>query len=345
MKAIVLHAKNDLRYEEVPMPKITKGSQLLVKMLYGGICGSDKHYYSLGANGSFEVKEPFILGHEGCGIVEEVGTDVTELKKGDMLVFRPALACGHCKFCNKGMFRYCENATHFGSASTMPHTPGIFSEYAIADKAQCLKVEGVDPKVAALAEPLSVAFAGAHALGDIMGKNVAVMGAGPIGTLCALAIKSLGVKSVSVFDCRNAPLEACRKAGLENVYNTVEQPEIIEKFCEHKGFFDAGLDATGNGQACTLLMKMISPEGTLSQVGMYPTGRTPQDLGPFLNKGLVWHSVFRFYEEFDAAVAALNNHLFDPSVIITDVVDAKDCMKGIEAAMAPDAIKVLYKLS
>ena len=206
MKAIVLHAKNDLRYEDVADVSITKSTQVLVKMLYGGICGSDKHYYSLGANGSFEVKHPFVLGHEGSGIVEEVGADVKSVKKGDMVVFRPALACGHCKFCNKGMYRYCENATHFGSASTMPHTPGIFSEYAVAEEVQCLKVVDVDPKVAALAEPLSVAFAGAHALGNIMGRNVAVMGAGPVGTLCALAIKSLGVKSVTVFDVRNAPL-------------------------------------------------------------------------------------------------------------------------------------------
>ena len=343
MKAIVLHAKNDLRYEDVADVSITKSTQVLVKMLYGGICGSDKHYYSLGANGSFEVKHPFVLGHEGSGIVEEVGADVKSVKKGDMVVFRPALACGHCKFCNKGMYRYCENATHFGSASTMPHTPGIFSEYAVAEEVQCLKVVDVDPKVAALAEPLSVAFAGAHALGNIMGRNVAVMGAGPVGTLCALAIKSLGVKSVTVFDVRNAPLEACKKAGLENVCNTLEEPEKVAEFCEHKGYFDAGLDATGNGQACTTLMKMITPEGVLSQVGMYPTGRTPQDLGPFLNKGLVWHSVFRFYEEFDAAGNALNNHLFDPSSIITDVVDAKDCMDGMNAAMSPDAIKVLYK--
>ena len=73
MKAIVLHAKNDLRYEDVADVSITKSTQVLVKMLYGGICGSDKHYYSLGANGSFEVKHPFVLGHEGSGIVEEVG--------------------------------------------------------------------------------------------------------------------------------------------------------------------------------------------------------------------------------------------------------------------------------
>ena len=241
MKAIVLHAKNDLRYEDVADVSITKSTQVLVKMLYGGICGSDKHYYSLGANGSFEVKHPFVLGHEGSGIVEEVGSDVKSVKKGDMVVFRPALACGHCKFCNKGMYRYCENATHFGSASTMPHTPGIFSEYAVAEEVQCLKVVDVDPKVAALAEPLSVAFAGAHALGNIMGRNVAVMGAGPVGTLCALAIKSLGVKSVTVFDVRNAPLEACKKAGLENVCNTLEEAKAgVREIMEDKKFGAAG---------------------------------------------------------------------------------------------------------
>ena len=122
MKACVLHAKKDLRFEDIPEVEIKEAEEVKVKILAGGICGSDQHYYLDGGIGSaIVVREPIVIGHEGCGIVEEVGSGVTGIRKGDMVVLRPARPCFHCRYCENHQYSFCENMRHLGSAATFPH--------------------------------------------------------------------------------------------------------------------------------------------------------------------------------------------------------------------------------
>ena len=343
MKACVLHAKHDLRYEDIPESQISEGCEVKVRIQAGGICGSDQHYYLEGGIGTaIVVREPIVLGHEGCGIVEEVGKDVEGIKEGDMVIIRPARPCFRpdCYYCAHHMYSYCENMRHLGSAATFPHVQGLFAEKVVVHSAQCRVVKAMKPEVAAFAEPLGVAFNGVHSLGDVIGRNVLVMGAGPIGLLCAASAKVLGADRVTVVDIRQEPLEIALKLGADEIVNSKDNPDQIKAWCEHKGHFDCALEATGNGFAAQQTMAMVRPEGTVAQVGMFGTGHQPTDLGAFATKGLKWHSVFRFYTEFGPAVNALESGRIDPLPLLSASFHASECVKAMEAAISPATCKV-----
>ena len=341
MKACVLHQKHDLRYEDIPEPQIKDAHEVKVKILAGGICGSDQHYYTEGGIGTaIVVREPIVIGHEGCGVVECVGSEVSGVKAGDMVIIRPARPCFECKFCKKGQYSFCLNMRHLGSAATFPHVQGLFAEKVVVHQEQCRVVSNMKPEIAAFAEPLSVAYNGVHSLGDVIGKNVLVMGAGPIGCLCAAAAKVLGADRVTVVDIRNKPLKVALQMGADEVCNSKENPEQIEKWCQDKGHFDCCIEATGNGFAATQAMKVVLPEGTVSQVGMFGTGHQPTDLGAFMTKGLKWVSVFRFYKEFGPAVNALESGTINPLPLLSGSFKAEDCAKAMEAAISGENMKI-----
>ncbi len=343
MKACVLHGKGDLRYEDVADPIISTDDEVKVKILAGGICGSDQHYYLEGGIGtSIVVREPIVIGHEGCGVVEAVGANVKDLKQGDMVIIRPARPCfkPDCYYCSHHMYSYCENMRHLGSAITFPHVQGLFAESVVVHQVQCRKVREMKPDVAAFAEPLSVAFNGVHQLGDVIGKDVLVMGTGPIGLLCVAAAKVLGANSVTAVDIRDEPLSIAKKMGADAVINSKTDPQAIEALCVHKGQFDCALEATGNGFACEQTMKMVRPEGVISQVGMFGSGHQPKDFGAFATKGLKWHSVFRFYSEFGPAVNALESGRIDPLPLLSASYPAEQCVEAMEAAVSPTTCKV-----
>ncbi len=343
MKAIVLHKKLDLRFEDVPDAKINDPHEVIVKMLTGGICGSDQHYYTQGSNGSaIVVREPLTIGHEGCGIVEEVGPEVTTVKKGDMVVMRPARPCFKCYYCQRHMYTYCEHVQHLGSAALFPHTTGLFADYVTVHEVQCGVVHNLKPEVGAFAEPLGIAYSGVNALGNLLGKSVVVMGAGPIGCLCVAAAKTLGASSVTAIDIRSETLKVAKQMGADVVCNSKDNADQIEKWCEHKGSFDLGIEATGNGFACAQLMKLVRPTATIAQVGMYGVGHEPKDFGQFAVKGIKWHSVFRFYDEFPAVVSALDRGLINPLPLLSASFDASKCVEGMEAALSPSTMKVEY---
>lgn len=342
MQALVLYGKEKLALEQVPDPEIEQDDELIVRILNAGICGSDKHYFKLGANGTFRVREPFIPGHEGCGIVVEKGRAVKNFSEGELLVFRPPLECGKCRFCQRGWFRFCEDVKHLGSAARLPHTPGLFAEYAKVNMRQCLAIKNTSPGRAAIAEPLSVAYAALNALGNVLGLDIAVMGDGPIGLLCAAAAKTLGASSVTLIGLKDHALKAALQLGADRVINSAVDPDAITACCEHKGSFDAGIEASGSAEGCTQLMRLVRPQGQIAQVGVFAENAPLPDLGPFAVKGLRWQAVFRFYEEFNAAVSALERGLINPDPIISGVFEPARYREAFDFALSPESIKVEF---
>ncbi len=346
MKAVVLHKIHDVRWEERDEPKLEQQDQVIVRMLRGGICGSDMHYYEEGKVGTtIIVKHDFILGHEGVGIVESAGDNVHNAKVGDMVVIRPACACHNCRYCSEGLYSYCLNSTHLGSASTMPHTPGLFADKVRVKDEQIRVVKNISPEIAAFAEPMAVAFNGVRVLGDIVGKDVLVMGGGPIGALCAAAAQVQGAKKVTVVDVRQLPLDICLEMGIDAVVNSKDNPEQIKEWKANKGHFDCAIEASGNAFALVDAMGMVKPEGTISQVGMFPAGKEPSDISAMIVKGLKWLGVFRFYDEFDQAVNALERGYIDPTPLISASYPAAQCEEAIKEAMSPNTSKIQLVLA
>lgn len=345
MKACVLHAKGDLRYEEYPDPVMTEDCEVMVRVLRGGICGSDMHYYQDGGIGELiRVREPIIIGHEGIGVVEQVGTAVSRAKVGDTVAIRPARPCFHCMYCLKEQYTYCLNMRHLGSAATYPHVNGLFADKVLLHEQQVRPVVGMDPKIGAFAEPLAVAYNGVRSLGEIIGKNLLVMGTGPIGSLCIAVAKLLGADSVTAVDVRDEPLEVAKKMGADVVCNSRANPDQVAAWKENRGAFDIFLDASGNGFAIADGMAMTRPEGTVSQVGMIGA-HVPKDLGVFSTKGLKWVGVQRFYKEFPAAVHALEAGLIDPLPLYSGEFPAEKCDAAMQAAISPETSKVQVVIS
>lgn len=341
MKACLLKEKQNLVFTDVDEPVLLGAEEVKLRIIRAGICGSDMHYFKEGCVGAaIVVKHPFILGHEAVGKICEIGGDVKNLAIGDLVVVRPSRPCFDCELCNNNMHTYCTNLTHSGSASTMPHTDGLFAEYSVIHRSQAIPAKNCSPKKAVFAEPLAVAINSVKRISSVVGKNILIMGAGPIGVLCATVAKHFGAKSVTVLDIRSQTLEAALQMGVDLALNSLECKDQIDLWKKKKGYFDHMIEASGSGNALAEGMSMCKPESTCVQVGVFPPNGQPQNLGPFLTKGIRWVGVFRCYEEFSTAINMLDLGYIDPQPLLSSEFLAKDCVSAMECAFHPSSIKV-----
>ena len=192
MKSVVCHSAKDLRIENTELPALGE-HQLRVNVAYGGICGSDLHYYQHGGFGTVRIKQPIALGHEVSGVVESSGAAVTGIAKGQRIAISPSRPCGQCRFCQAGQHNHCLNMRFYGSAMPFPHIQGAFSEQLIIEGYQAHPIaDHLSLSEAALAEPLSVGLHAIQRAGSVLGKQVLVTGCGPIGSLLIGALRRAG---------------------------------------------------------------------------------------------------------------------------------------------------------
>ena len=216
MRAIVINGKLDLAEAEVPTPEPGEG-QVRLRMAFGGICGSDLHYYNEGANGEYVVREPLVPGHEVSGTVDLDPSG--ELAPGTPVTVHPA-RFGTPEPGVEDRRHLWPGGSYLGSASTWPHTQGGMSEYLVVEKDMVRVLPGTLPlRRAALAEPLAVALHAIVVAGGVVGKRVLVSGSGPIGLLAAAAALAKGAAEVVATDVLTGPLERARALG---VHGTVQ---------------------------------------------------------------------------------------------------------------------------
>ena len=177
MKTAVMTEIGKIEIQQRPIPQ-PKDDEVLVKIEYVGVCGSDLHYYESGAIGDFVVKPPFVLGHESGGTVVEVGKNVTHLKVGDRVALEPGKTCGHCEFCKSGRYNLCPDVVFFAT----PPVDGVFQEYVAHEAGLCFPLpENVSTLEGALIEPLAVGFHAANQAEAGPGQRAVVLGSGWIG--------------------------------------------------------------------------------------------------------------------------------------------------------------------
>ena len=241
MKAAVLHAKDDLRYEDFDDPKINN-NEVLVKVKATGICGSDIPRV-LGDGAHFY---PIVLGHEFSGEVVETGGDVKKLKKGDRVAGAPLLPCLKCSDCQKGNYSQCRHYSFIGSRE-----PGSFAEYVKLPERNAVKFDGnVSYEQGAFFEPSTVALHGLNCAGYHGGEDVAILGGGTIGLFTAMWAKIFGAKRVFVFDIDDHRLDLAKKLGADVTVNTLDGgfKDKLNEMTENKGFGfvyeTAGVDVT-----------------------------------------------------------------------------------------------------
>ena len=211
MKAAVLHAKNDIRFEDIETPKPKKG-QVKIKVKYTGICGSDVPR----VNGDACHFFPNVLGHEFSGTVDEIGEGVTSLKPGDRVAGVPLVPCMKCGDCLRGDYSLCKHYSFIGSREF-----GSFAEYVVVPEKNAVPFgDDVSFEQGAFFEPATVALHGLKRLDYQGGKTVAILGGGTIGLFTMQWAKIFGAAKVVVFDITPERLELAKRLGADAVINT-----------------------------------------------------------------------------------------------------------------------------
>lgn len=334
MKALAIHGKEDIRWEDREVPTPGDG-EVRLRVNYVGICGSDLHYYFHGANGEYTIREPLTPGHELSGVVDldpsgrlASGTPVTvhPARYGPSipgLEDRPHLRPG---------------GDYFGSAAANPHRQGGASEFLIVEE-QMVRVlpENLPLERAALAEPLAVAIHALSLADGVAGKRVLVIGAGPIGLLVVAAAVHAGAGVVGASDVRTEPLERAQALGATEV-SLVGRDTIDDES------YDVVFECSGVGVALTQAVRAARRAGTIVQVGMLPNADIGVNLAPMLAKELTIRGAFRFSTEIDDAVRMLAESDALDSVV-SHVIPASDAVQAFELARDSSAsAKVLLSL-
>jgi L-idonate 5-dehydrogenase len=326
MRAIVIHGKLDLRTDELAAPEPGEGDVLL-RMAYGGICGSDLHYYNEGANGEFVVREPLVPGHEVSGTVELDPSG--ELAPGTPVTVHPA-TFGTPQPGIEDRRHLWPGGSYLGSASTWPHTQGGMQEQLLVRRDMVRVLPPELPLLrAALAEPLAVGLHGLTIAGDVAGTRVLVSGSGPIGLLTAAGALARGAAEVVCTDVLPGPLRRARELG---VHGTVQVG--VEEIPAQS--FDVVLECSGVPAAIGPALVGARRAAIVVQVGMVPNEPRPVNLAPLVSKELQLRGAFRFDDEIDEAVTLLAERPGIESVI-THVVPADQAVDAFSAAKDSDA--------
>lgn len=248
MHALVLHAVGDARFEDIPKPA-PNDNEVLVRIGFCGVCGSDIPRTFVKGTYSF----PTVCGHEFAGTIEQVGATVAESgewKVGDRVAVFPLLWCGKCPACEQGQYVMCYDYDYLGSRSD-----GAFADYVVAPTTNLMRVpDNVSLEEAAMTEPAAVAL---HAVkrgtpaGGLIGKTIALFGAGPIGLMVAQWCKAMGAGRVLIFDIRTESLAMAKSLGFNEVFNSMEH-DAVRKINELTADQGAHIAIDGAGVPITL---------------------------------------------------------------------------------------------
>jgi L-idonate 5-dehydrogenase len=341
---LVIHAPDDLRVDVQEAADPGPG-EVLVAVGYGGICGSDLHYFHHGGFGTVRIKRPMILGHEVAGTVRAVGEGVTGVKPGDRVAVNPSRPCGACVHCLEGLPNQCLDMRFYGSAMRDPHVEGAFRHLLLCDAVQCEKVAaGVQLQHAALAEPFSVALHGVQRAGPLLGKRVLVSGCGPIGALSIAAAKIHGAAEITAVDLTDETLAVARAMGADVTINVATDTDWLQRYAAdgatRKGTFDVMLECSGSERALRAGLEAMRPRGVVVQLGLGGDVSIPQNM--VVAKELSICGSFRFHAEFKLAVQLINSGRVDMAPMVTGAFPLSRAREAFELASDRNkAMKVL----
>ena len=323
MKTLFIHGREDIRLENVPTPEPGPG-EVRLRIAYVGVCGSDLHYYFNGANGAFVVEEPMAPGHEVSGVVDFDPSG--KLDPGTPVTVHPATFGDPIPGIEDKRHLF-PGGSYLGSASTHPHTQGGMSEFLIVKDFMVRPLpEGMDLRVAALAEPLGVALHGINVAGGVEGKRVVVSGSGPIGLLAAAAAVAKGAAEVVSTDVLAGPLDRAHQLGARPVRvggaGSAELP---------RGHFDVALECSGIPAAVSATIEAVRPAGVHAQIGMMGAGPQPIALATLIAKEIQLRGCFRFNTEIDEAIELLAARPEIADVVVTHVFRGDSADSAVEA--------------
>jgi L-idonate 5-dehydrogenase len=324
MRACVVHGAGDLRVDDLAPAEPGPG-QVAVDVAFGGICGSDLHYYHDGRVGDFLVREPMILGHEVAGRVAAAGDGTHAPPPGTPVAIHPATPCDRCRECREGHRNVCADTRYLGSAARLPHVQGGFAQRIVIPAAQVRPLpEGLPLRVAALTEPLSVALNAVRRAGEVRDRRVLVTGAGPIGCLVVAALRQAGAAEIIVSDLVDEALGLARRVGATATVRAGVPdgwPEAV----------DVAIEASGAPAGVADCVRTVRRAGRVVLLGMLPPGDVGFPAATVITREIDLVGAFRFDAEFDDALALLAAGL-DVEPVITHTVPLADARAAFDLA-------------
>jgi L-idonate 5-dehydrogenase len=330
--AAVCHGRRDLRIDQREDRALAPG-EVRVAVAYGGICGSDLHYFHRGAVGDFAIREPLTLGHEISGRVLEVGPGVTGLVPGTKAALDPSRACLACDYCRAGRSNLCTDMWFLGSAGRFPHSQGGFSQHLVLRQDQVIPVPAeTDLLRLSVAEPLSVGLHAVRRAGALLGRRVLVSGSGPIGLLTARAARLAGATEIVCTDIVDAPLAVARGSmGATATVNVARAPGLTA-YEAPDAAFDVAFECSGAPDALAGLFRVIRRGGRIVQVGMQPAPTAAVPVNLLQSREIELVGAFRAHDEFRLAVQLIVSGLVDVSPILSGTYALADAAVALENA-------------
>ena len=286
--ALVAHAAGDLRIDDVPL-RAPGPDEAVIEVLYGGICGSDLHYWLHGAAGESILKAPLVLGHEISGTVVRGAADGTGPQAGTSVAVHPATpGPGNAKY-PEDRPNLSPGCTYLGSAARYPHTDGAFSRYVTLPVRMLRPLpDTIDLRTAALIEPASVAWHAVSRAGDVRGKTALVIGSGPIGALTVAVLKRKGAARIVAVDLHPRPLAIATAVGADEVIAATDTAAIAAVEA------DVVIESSGNHHGLASAINGAVRGGTVVMVGLLPTGAQPVPISLAITRELRLLGSFRF---------------------------------------------------
>ena len=343
MKVAVMNGIGEMGFEERPIPR-PENNEVLVKLEYVGICGSDLHYYETGRIGDYIVEPPFVLGHEPGGVVVEVGSDVKHLKVGDRVALEPGKTCGHCEFCRTGRYNLCPEVVFFAT----PPVDGVFQEYVAHEADLCFKLpDNVSTLEGALIEPLAVGFHAAMQGNARAGQTAVVLGAGCIGLVCMMALKAMGVMNVYVVDIMEKRLEKALELGATDVINggKTDAVKAILELTNGAGC-DLAIEAAGTEITTKQAVYMTKNGSNIVLVGYSKSGEMTLPMSLILDKELTLKTVFRYRHIYPMAIEAVAAGKVNLKGIVTNEFSLDEAQKAMDYSVnnKADIVKAVIKI-
>ncbi len=337
MKALVkAKAEPGIWMERVPVPE-PGPNDVLIKVKKSAICGTDVHIYNWDKWAQATIPVPMVVGHEFSGEIAEIGSAVTKYKVGQRVSGEGHIVCGTCRNCRAGRGHLCRNTLGVGV-----HRPGSFGEYVCIPEANVVPIPGdVADEIAAIFDPFGNAVHTALSF-DLVGEDVLVTGAGPIGIMGAMVAKRSGARKVVITDINPARLALARKLGIEYVVDASSQnlTDVMREIGMTEGF-DVGLEMSGAAPAFRDMIDKMNNGGKIAILGIAPTG-FEIDWNKVIFKMLNLKGIYgrEMFETWYKMIAFVQGGL-DLTPIITHRLPIDDFQEGFDAMRSGSSGKVV----
>ena len=337
MKALVkAKAERGLWLEDIPEP--TMGiNDVLIRVLYTGICGTDVHIYNWDDWAQKTIPVPMAIGHEFVGKIVAVGSNVNDFFPGDIVSGEGHVVCGRCRNCLAGRRHLCVSTQGVGV-----NRPGAYAEFISLPMTNIWRHHpGVNLEVAAIFDPFGNAVHTALSF-PVLGEDVLITGAGPIGIMAIPVVRHAGARHVVITDLNPFRLDLARKMGATLAINPTETPlNEVQKQLKMTEGFDVGLEMSGNPQALSDMIANMSHGGKIAALGI-PSKSIPMDWRPVIFNMITIKGIYgrEMYETWYKMSVMLDSGM-DISPVITHRYAYSDFEKGFAAMISGDTGKVV----